>query len=368
MSFPFSCCSVPSQPTSGPCIDPFDPTAVRVYGSTWNRLQLETIEAKPYADIILVVDESGSMVDARLWLPKFIRDLERGLEQNSIGNGAMKNRYGLIGFGIRGRPISLKGNGYMGSSEDIILGVRRLRSGGLLEDGYDALSRAFDPRNYQWRPEAGKLVVLVTNEDRDRFNYMLNRERIYRMFNQSGAVLSAVVNMRIYVKGAQVLGVSKKNSYAMSPFGNITFTRLDSTPQYVPTRSSGNTKYQYMDLAMMTGGDAWDVNELRLGSEKQNAFTAVIVRVRALSCSALRIGCWKRVRDLCHVLLRGRRQLSTFFFKRTMFVWGGGGVGACSFRRKIGIKFFFGLGSTSISVRRAQQRWPGAGRANATRG
>ena len=45
----------------------------------------------------------------------------------------------------------------------------------------------------------------------------------------------------------------------------------------------------------------------------------------------------KRVRNL----LRGRRQLSTFFFKRTMFVLGGGGVGGCSFERKIGIKFFF---------------------------
>ena len=53
------------------------------------------------------------------------------------------------------------------------------------------------------------------------------------------------------------------------------------------------------------------------------------------------------------------------FFSNERCSFGGGGVGACSFGRKIGIKFFFGLSARSSPAALAG---PGAGRANATRG
>lgn len=284
--------TVPSQPTGGPCINPSESESVptsapgrgRPFGSKWNRLMLESIEAKPAADIILVVDESTSMTDVHRWLPQFVELLESELKKNMVGNGQLQNKYGLIGFpgtrfGFRGNPIRLSANGYMGSWQEFVKGASQLHDDGILEDGYDALFRAFDSRMYQWRKNVGKLVILITDEDRDQFNYALTRQRIYDLFKQSEVILTAVVNMRIYVKGQQVLGVSPLYSFSATSNGNVGVTRLDASPIYLPRRSSGNTKYDYSDLALMTGGNTWDVNELQLDEKNRQLFTQVIVKV-----------------------------------------------------------------------------------------
>ncbi|QNN24371.1 LEPR-XLL domain-containing protein [Planctomycetales bacterium ZRK34] len=54
------------------------------------------------ADIVLVVDESGSMSDSQDWLTDMVLDLEQQLEARGITG----NRYALVGFGTTGDPYT----------------------------------------------------------------------------------------------------------------------------------------------------------------------------------------------------------------------------------------------------------------------
>ena len=51
------------------------------------------------ADVITVVDESGSMSTEHAWLGGMISALDSGLLSAGVGTGAQNNRYGLTGFG-----------------------------------------------------------------------------------------------------------------------------------------------------------------------------------------------------------------------------------------------------------------------------
>ncbi len=55
----------------------------------------------PYADVVVVMDESDSMQDEQAFTAKLIKTLDDTLSQNGIGADS-QNRYGLVGFGSSG--------------------------------------------------------------------------------------------------------------------------------------------------------------------------------------------------------------------------------------------------------------------------
>ena len=56
-------------------------------------------EAASFADVVVVVDESGSVSGEHAWIGGMIPPLEANLVSRSVGAGADANRYGLVGFG-----------------------------------------------------------------------------------------------------------------------------------------------------------------------------------------------------------------------------------------------------------------------------
>ena len=62
-------------------------------------LSFSEAQATPAAEVIFVVDESGSMSGELSWLELMITSMETHLLVSGIGAGVDKNRHGLVGFG-----------------------------------------------------------------------------------------------------------------------------------------------------------------------------------------------------------------------------------------------------------------------------
>ena len=117
-----------------------DPTAISVdlgLGETVAQtVSLNVPEPDPehsYADVVFVVDESGSMAGEHAWIQEVVEDLDAGLEARGIGT----NRYGVVGFGNAYRTVNpipvqdIKDLDFY----DVTGGGYRLASGDLDHDG-----------------------------------------------------------------------------------------------------------------------------------------------------------------------------------------------------------------------------------------
>ena len=83
--------------------------------------------------------------------------------------------------GTLGRSLTANGNQFFGAS-DFATAASNLVTSGSFEDGYSAIDYTFN--NYNFRSDAVKNFILVTDEDRDNGN---NALLLY--LSQSGAVL-----------------------------------------------------------------------------------------------------------------------------------------------------------------------------------
>ncbi len=95
--------------------------------------------AAPTADIIFVVDESGSMSQEHAWISGMVTDLETAL----VGAGITGNRYGMVGYG-RYSPNPLGhsltvGTGLFGTAAELSAATGNLITSGSREDGWEAM-------------------------------------------------------------------------------------------------------------------------------------------------------------------------------------------------------------------------------------
>lgn len=231
------------------------------------------------ADVILIVDESESMKMSHVWLHEFLTKLDRALGSASFGS----IRYGLIGFAgrgmmFRGRPISMGGDSNLGTLSQAQQALSALQLNGIIEDGYSAISVALDQSVYPLRSMASKIAILVTDEDRDMFDFALTRDRIQMMLSRAGVQLHSVVNVAMTGNNVPLLGISNSSAFVvhsahadqsaeiMRPY-DVAFIRRAST---------GHTVRDYITLALQNGGAAWDLEQLSFNVE---AFTDALVKV-----------------------------------------------------------------------------------------
>ena len=73
---------------------------------------------------------------------------------------------------------------------------------------------------------------------------------------------------------------SEGNAYVDDGFGSY-FQTLGGTP----TTGEGTTEADYVDLALATGGAAWDLNLLRLGGSSAEAFTEAFIDIKVQEIS-----------------------------------------------------------------------------------
>jgi len=237
------------------------------------------------ADVVVVVDESGSMGGEHAWIDDAIADLEAGLKAAGIGDdsdGNDFNRYALVGYGSRGvDPVGISNSGRNNdtwmSSSDFATATGSLLTNGGTEDGYDGIDYFFD--KYTKRGDAALNVILVTDEDRDVYNSNATYNSILSAITGVGGLLNVVVNTTLREDNTtfpNLLGVdSDGNGYKADGSGGY-----DTVANASAVFGSGTTIADYVNLAFATGGAAWDLNQLRAGGNTALSFSEAFVDIK----------------------------------------------------------------------------------------
>jgi len=241
------------------------------------------------ADIIFVVDESGSMSTEHAWIPGMAASLETALSTVSVTG----NRYALVGFGSSNHGGALQhafshtldsdSTPEWGTASDLSSPTPALVAQGGWEDGWEALHFTMD--NYSFRPGAAAQIILITDEAR------YNSDATYTYDNTlakiTGTTLNAVVNTYMYDGSSnRALGVDSKvpaNAYIADGSGDYTTVTGGYASLTGDTYYSTDIKPDYIDMAWATGGAAWDLNMLR-NSDSTNlwadSFTKAFVAIK----------------------------------------------------------------------------------------
>lgn len=249
---------------------PWTPVATdgRLPGVVGRFLEIETslrsIADEGTADVIFVVDESGSMAGEQQWIGSMIATLESQLEEY----GFQDNRYGLVGFADTPRSLPTASSRFM-SAEEFATAARSLstsRSG--TEDGYGGIAHAL--RDYGFRDDAVGVIVLVTDEDRDIADRSLTRDGILGELADSGVIFHAVLDANLADgDNRAALGVDSSGlAFLQGAAGEYV-----AGSGGVHVRSGGASRIDYVDLAWELGGTVWDLNRLRAGGDAAAAFT-----------------------------------------------------------------------------------------------
>lgn len=229
------------------------------------------------ADIIVVIDESGSMSGEQRWIGEMIPLLDANLQQYGIGSESQANLYGLVGYGNRSVvPRTLLVDGEMlGSVNAFGAASNRLITSGGTEDGWRAIDYALT--EYPRRNGAAVNIILATDEDRDNTNSAITYESVRTLLADNRALLNAVVNARINcADGQRALGMdSLGTGYVVDGSGGFTLCEGAHA-----SSGSGRTVNHYVDLAMENGGAAWDLGVLRSGGKNAESFTKAVLDIK----------------------------------------------------------------------------------------
>lgn len=225
------------------------------------------------ADVIVVVDESGSMAGEHAWISTMIGQLDTALAAQGI-----TGRYGLVGFGggtthYAGHKHTV-GGGEFGTAAQFSAATSGLVLSGGTEDGWSGIDTAL---SYSFAPAAGINIILVTDEDRDNINNTLSYANILNSLTTKKAILNSVVNASFRnAANVTALGVDyEANAYKADGLGGYT----ETTGGYVYS-AYGTTKANYIDLAWATGGAGWDLNQLRAGGLTAQSFTDAFIDIK----------------------------------------------------------------------------------------
>ncbi len=232
------------------------------------------VQAATTADILFVVDESGSMSGEHSWISTMVTTLDA--ELNTAG--VTGNQFGLVGFGGSKSGNHYKGHahGGFGTAANLAAQTSSLVTHGIKEDGYSGIDFALN--NFTFRNNAALNVILITDEDRDDEVSSLNYSNILAALTGRKALLNAVVNAEFSdsVAGSGALGIdSGLNSYFADGLGSFNTFTNGSNPYGV-----GSTEHDYVDLALATGGAAWDLNKLRAGGLLSDSFTKAFINIK----------------------------------------------------------------------------------------
>jgi hypothetical protein len=240
-------------------------------------LSAERAHAVPdTADVIFVVDESGSMSGEHAFLQDVIGDLDSAL----AAAGVNTRNYGVVGFGgpSSGAPRDVgaisQGGGFLNATQ-AAAAFGDLVTSGSFEDGWNGINFALNSGNYALTAGSARNIILVTDEDRDNGNGALSAASVLADLNGASAVLNDVVNITSTTP-AGALGVSSNGTaYVADGAGGFT-----TSPGGSVDNAAGTTITDYVDLAAATGGASWNLNQLRAGGLTAESFTAAFIAIK----------------------------------------------------------------------------------------
>ena len=229
------------------------------------------------ADIVFIVDESGSMGGEHAWLGSMVTSLEAEL----VAAGETSNNYGLVGFGasnyysghsVAGHAHSVGGADF-GTAADLASATSGLVLTGGTEDGWEAINYALN--HYTFTSSAINFI-LVTDEDRDNIAPALSYAGMETALAEAGVVLNAVVNANVTSDAAgTAVGTNGTDAYVADGSGGYTTAGFTGYGY-----SYGTTVANYSNLAIATGGASWDLNQLRAGGLMAQSFTEAFVDIK----------------------------------------------------------------------------------------
>ncbi len=211
------------------------------------------VDAAPFVDVVVVIDESGSLGFAQQFTAQFITDLEAGLLAAGVGSTtAGGNRYGAVGFGNGIDPVSdlgrsiMVGGGLYGTASDYVAATSQFVTTGASEDGYAAINFAL--QNYTFRPEAKPFFILVTDEPRVTLDANQTAATTIAGLQSAGVTLVGILTANIVdSSGNPALAIDNTtvftetaNGFTSSPGGSITPGFFDAAADYVPLVTATN--------------------------------------------------------------------------------------------------------------------------------
>jgi len=252
------------------------------------------LAAPTTADIMTIIDESGSMDTEHAWIPNMITDLDIGLNDESISN----NQFGLVGFGANGQNDGIHdgldssiepphkhpvGGGDFGTASELGTAAGDLVLSGSEEDGWWGLDFAIN--NYSYRDGSARNFILITDEDRD--DQMseagltsVTKSGLLSSLSGVGGLLNVVVDATFQCGDqTEALGIDAEGTGFIATAGGGFTTCLGASA----VSGDGSTIDDYVDLALSSGGAAWDLNQLRLGDTNPDiaqSFTNAFVNIK----------------------------------------------------------------------------------------
>jgi RHS repeat-associated protein len=234
-------------------------------------------------DVVLIVDESGSMRE-HSWIERMIRSLDQSL----VERGLVDNRFAVIGYGnvlVAPRILLAPGDSDPWATADMASQrAAYLQANGDTEDGYLGIEFALDL--LEFRANASRQAILVTDEDRDVVGTHLTFETIRVALDQNDVDLHTVSDFEVSIPllepGVTPFGFYRNNE-SLPPF-YIVYSGLDnggfrslSVPE-VELSDSSTTIEDYVDLSTAVGGSSWTIPSVRDASQSTlSSFTKAFV-------------------------------------------------------------------------------------------
>ena len=234
------------------------------------------------ADIILLVDESGSMNNEYQWLSTMVKDLDNMLKKVNIGI-AVPNLFSVVGFGSSylnnraSRVLEYNGEILVPASNVSEL-IKSLFISGRSEDGYAAVKNALDV--IPFRNGNAKQLILISDESREPIQSGLNQSYLLSLFESEDVIFNVAVSQSFQNNaGQRAFGIDSSNrTFVYSPFDVL---NVYSSGKSVKDSAHCSTDLDYTQLALLSGGAAWDLNILRSGGDVARLFTDAFVLVKA---------------------------------------------------------------------------------------
>ena len=232
-------------------------------------------KAAPIVQVVVAIDESGSMGCEQAWVGGMITTLATQL--SNLGYAA---EFGLVGFGNGinatanlGRMFDMgagAGVQQFGTAAEFNVADNGLVTDGSNEDGYAALN--FIMSNYTFTVGSIRNFILITDEDRDDLS---NPDSVTL---PQGVLLNAIVNNPFGCTGGgtgSVIGRTTSTGYRVNGTGGYTTCTSPTTGD-----GANNTETQYVPLALNSGGAAWNLEILRNGGNYATSFTKAFVDIK----------------------------------------------------------------------------------------
>ena len=225
------------------------------------------LHVRSAADVIFVVDESGSTLRVQQWIREVVLLLDNSLQANGIGVGEVSNQFALVGYG-RMDPETVNGTvlTQLTSVSDFIVASEQLVLNGNYRNGYNGIYLALDQIQLRSGALMARVMVLVTDQSRSVVTGMENSTRsiLEEQLRAAGFILNVVVRQSFIVGQ----GDSETVIFGMD-FNGICYTYdaenelvINPSCQRDPSPEYENTYEDYVQLAYSLRGSAWDVQAI----------------------------------------------------------------------------------------------------------